>query len=694
MAPRGRLRRLSFSARFALLLALLGAFVAAAVVFIPLSQGAADSRQSALDRVADESGLVLSLLSAEERSLTSFAETGSRQVGATDAGTPARAALLVQLSGATAGGDIVGVVGPGPSQTASGGALLASSSNDWLRSAAPNATPVVADPMGHPWLIGTASVPRQAVVTYAFVARRMTDSALARLSSGSGGAPPAGIAVVRDGHYAINATMNGAAIPAGATFDPAFLPVVEQAGGPSQVVHTSGGDIAAAATDIGGGYTLVVLAAVPDSHILRDVVPVFVVTAALVLAGLVLVYALVQLDLRRPLRRLDRAVGALSRGDFDMPVATGGDSALTHLGESFISVRAELQSLLRLAEARAAIATELSAPASLDAALRMVCERLRAACGAALAVVAVSGQEGRPGAVYPAGTPLIRDADAILDGDGVIGFVSREPSTGAVFACPVAGTVEAELGLHEVCAAPLRIGSTHLGAVAVADVDPAFSTHVRELLDAAAEQVALALERERVLVMARMQASTDSLTGLSNRRFLTDFLEQQVAIADRSGTTFSVVMLDVDHFKSINDTHGHEVGDEALRQVARTLGGTLRRSDLAARLGGDEFLVVMSDTKLDAAAGVAEKLRCAIATVRLHTDATRRRARVTVSVGVASRLPGGPGVDRLLTLVDDALYQAKHEGRDRVVVSYSDEERIAAPGPPSRRGRSARGGGT
>src|SRR5262249_55270472 len=150
-------------------------------------------------------------------------------------------------------------------------------------------------------------------------------------------------------------------------------------------------------------------------------------------------------------------------------------------------------------------------------------------------------------------------------------------------------------------------------------------------------------------------------------------------------STFSVVMLDVDHFKTVNDQFGHEVGDEALRQVAGTLSNTLRRSDLAARLGGDEFLVVMSDTVLAAGGGGAEKLRRAIASVRVASPTTRRRARITVSIGVASRAPGGPGVDRLLTLVDDALYEAKRTGRDRVVLAPSPLEETGPTGSVLRR---------
>lgn len=668
MRRRPSLPRLAFPTQFAIVVILLGVAVAAAVLYIPLTQSGAQARQTALDRVSEQSALILSVLNAEESSLSAFA-VESAQLGAT---SPDSATLVSRLSAAAGAQDIVGVGTPTSASVAMNGQPLADSVARPLLAAAASNTRVVADDRGHPWLVGAAVVPGTAGI-YAFVARDIAHSQVSALLTTTTTYGNGGFAVVRDGKFALPGRVDGSIADASAPVDPNLVGP-SSSDGPSTIVETSNGEIAGASTSIGGGFRILVTAGVANTRTLADDVPVVVVTVALTLLALVFIYGLVRRQLERPLERLDTALSALAREEFDVPVRVTGEDVLGSVTDSFVTMRTELRSLLRAKEARAEIATDLSSPATLDSALRAVCERLRAATDAQLALVVIAGGDGRPPALQAAGLPQPRDAQSLLTGDGVVATAAREPDAGAVLACPIAGP-EADLGLDEVCAAALHIGTTALGAMAVAGSrhGAGFGRHARELVEAAAEQVALAVERERVLVMARLQASTDSLTGLYNRRFLTDFLEQQLAIADRVSSTFSVVMIDIDHFKAVNDEFGHEIGDEALRQVAGTLSGTLRRSDLAARLGGDEFLVVMSETALEAAGGVAEKLRRAIAAVRVASPTTRRRARITVSVGVASRAPGGPGVDRLLTLVDDALYEAKRAGRDRVVLAPSSD---------------------
>ena len=664
MRGRPSLPRLSFPTQFAIVVALLGVAVAAAVLYIPLTQSRAQARQAALDRVSEQSAIMLGVLGAEETSLSADA-TQCAQIAAASPDLPS---IVERLSAVAGAHDIVGVGGTTAATAATRGVRLPDSAAAPLVGAATRGDGVVADGAGHPWLIGSAALPGEAGV-HAFVARDVAFSQAGTLLTSTVMSGDSGFAIVREGRFVLAGRVAGSTRDANASVDAALSgPAAND--GPSTVVTLAGVDVAGASTPIGGGFRILVTAKVADTRTLADDVPVVVVTVALVLVALVFIYALVWRQLQLPLERLDGALSALAREEFDAPVPADGEDVLGSVTTSFVAMRSELRSLLRAKEARAAIATDLSTPASLDSALRAVCERLRSATDAQLAVAVIAGRDGRPPAVQAAGLPQPRDPEALLAAGGVIATAARNAGAGAVLACPVAGP-EAALGLSEVCASALRVGTTDLGAIAVARTarDGGFGRHARELVEAAAEQVALAVERERVLVMARLQASTDSLTGLYNRRFLTDFLAQQLAIADRVSSTFSVVMLDVDHFKTVNDQFGHEVGDEALRQVAATLHGTLRRSDLAARLGGDEFLVVMSDTALPAAGGVAEKLRRAIAAVRVASPTTRRRARITVSVGVASRPPGGPGVDRLLTLVDDALYEAKRTGRDRVVLA-------------------------
>ncbi|MCY0094654.1 PleD family two-component system response regulator [Hoeflea ulvae] len=162
-------------------------------------------------------------------------------------------------------------------------------------------------------------------------------------------------------------------------------------------------------------------------------------------------------------------------------------------------------------------------------------------------------------------------------------------------------------------------------------------------------------------------AVTDALTGLNNRRHLDTHLATLVERSNRRDRPLSVLITDIDHFKAINDTHGHEGGDDVLREFARRVRGAVRGADLACRYGGEEFVVVMPDTTPEIAAQVAERLRDAIAAAPFKISATGRVAPLTTSVGIATLEKGGEGADSLMRRADKALYQAKNNGRNRVV---------------------------
>ena len=150
--------------------------------------------------------------------------------------------------------------------------------------------------------------------------------------------------------------------------------------------------------------------------------------------------------------------------------------------------------------------------------------------------------------------------------------------------------------MREFCVAPLRLGTYVHGVIAVASESRAFANGDIDLVASTAEQISLALERYRFLAVVQRQATVDDLTGLYNHRFLVDSLGQQLALAERLGAPLAILMLDLDHFKLLNDTHGHHAGDLALSAFARTLVNNVRRADLAARYGGEEFVVVMPNT--------------------------------------------------------------------------------------------------
>lgn len=158
----------------------------------------------------------------------------------------------------------------------------------------------------------------------------------------------------------------------------------------------------------------------------------------------------------------------------------------------------------------------------------------------------------------------------------------------------------------------------------------------------------------------------DFLTGLANRRSMMEALAAEQGRAGRSREPLAVLMCDVDHFKVVNDTYGHAVGDEVLRTLARTLHDALRRYDQCARWGGEEFLVLLPGTDLQGAQEVAEKLRREAGGIVVEaSDGTR--VSVTLSVGVA-QLEAEESVDSVLRRADAAMYDAKRAGRDRVEV--------------------------
>ncbi|WP_291197305.1 PleD family two-component system response regulator [Hyphomonas sp.] len=158
----------------------------------------------------------------------------------------------------------------------------------------------------------------------------------------------------------------------------------------------------------------------------------------------------------------------------------------------------------------------------------------------------------------------------------------------------------------------------------------------------------------------------DQLTGLYNRRYMTSQLQQYMHRAVMGGKPLSVMMLDIDHFKPINDTHGHQAGDEVLQELADRLRHNIRPMDVACRPGGEEFLVILPETPEELACAAAERVRKAIAADPFNVLSETRQIAVTVSAGVSSLLGPNDTMAELLNRADTALYQAKSAGRNRV----------------------------
>jgi len=161
-------------------------------------------------------------------------------------------------------------------------------------------------------------------------------------------------------------------------------------------------------------------------------------------------------------------------------------------------------------------------------------------------------------------------------------------------------------------------------------------------------------------------AMRDQLTNLFNRHYLLETANHRVAKAMRDNFSISVLMMDIDHFKSINDTYGHPAGDTVLKALARVLKQECRDEDIVSRFGGEEFVVFLDDCDAQTAERIAERVRAKIETSRPES------IEVTISIGVAELKNGKEGFADLIKRADDAMYQAKHQGRNQVIVAEED----------------------
>ena len=221
--------------------------------------------------------------------------------------------------------------------------------------------------------------------------------------------------------------------------------------------------------------------------------------------------------------------------------------------------------------------------------------------------------------------------------------------------------------LGSMCAAPLVFREEMLGVlVALAHGSTVFLPGDTAALSAYGAHAAIALSNARLVDRLERQAAEDPLTGLANRRAFYRNCATELSRAQRARSSMSIVMLDLDDFKAINDEHGHPYGDQVLIGAADALRAAIRGLDTAARMGGEEFAILLPDTDAEAAHEIAERARRAIARVPV-ADGT-----LSCSAGVATASPKDTSPADLLALADEALYHAKRLGRDRTVTSRSE----------------------
>ena len=212
------------------------------------------------------------------------------------------------------------------------------------------------------------------------------------------------------------------------------------------------------------------------------------------------------------------------------------------------------------------------------------------------------------------------------------------------------------------------------GLITVARRGHPFTDDDRDILRSLAAQATLALENVDLHYQVRRQAVTDELTGLANHGRFQQLLETEMEQVRRYQHPVSLIMLDLDDFKSVNDTYGHQQGDVVLRHVARVLRDTSREADSPARYGGEEMAVILPHTELEGAYSIAERVRVSIEALRIPRLDDGGALRITASLGVAASMKGRK--DALIADADAALYRAKRQGKNRTVGAQSQHVNV------------------
>ncbi len=663
-------RRASFAVKFSAVILVAGATTAV----VPLMLAAAGARAQAENSAADKVGIASNLIAGQRTSLESFIEGVGRQLVAdhvVNAPIPVRATLAedTQVIGTD---DVLGVVGADGSVVAVQGSTLLKSGVDraltqTLVGAVTAGAQTAATRDGEAWLVAASRVPGSA--STAFVARPVTAAFINAIEHNiATAADPVDVLLIRaDRTAALPGSVGATRFVAGEALTAPLRNAL--ATSPPSMMSLGSHQFAVASTSIGAGFTLTVATPFTGAPVAWQSL---LLLLAVILVAMMFIVVVVQHDLRRPLRRLDSAVAALGAGDFDRPVHADSVDEVGRLGASFEAMRMQVRSMMRTTATRATVAMELSRAQPLEKALRKVCAELRGSVDSETAIIVVNGSEmSDPFAVADGGRRI--SFDGFLEANGPLGEGYRYDGPGAILLGATAAAPENRLGVREFCVAPLRLGNHTHGVLGVASHASAFTSGDIDLVASTADQISLALERYRFLAVVQRQASVDDLTGLYNHRFLIDSLGQQVALAERLGAPLAILMIDIDHFKALNDTHGHHAGDLALTTFARTVLSNVRRADLTARYGGEEFVVLMPNTSGREAFIVAEKIRLAVAATDVELP-DRPPVRLTVSVGVAAYPEDTSGAAELFSLADDALYRAKRAGRHRTVMAGASRE--------------------
>jgi diguanylate cyclase (GGDEF)-like protein len=214
---------------------------------------------------------------------------------------------------------------------------------------------------------------------------------------------------------------------------------------------------------------------------------------------------------------------------------------------------------------------------------------------------------------------------------------------------------------------PIQSKGRPIGLLVVESTAPVVDRDQRDFLLTLANQSGLAIENANLYASTLQLSITDGLTGLYNYRHFCERLEIEISRSRRYNSPLGLLLIDIDRFKSFNDRFGHLLGDEVLKAVAQIIRSNTRDVDVVARYGGEEFCVILQEIGGEEIGAYAERLRAAVATVRVEVPGDARHG-VTVSVGAAVSQSGDPDAHEFIRRADEGLYRAKEAGRDRVCV--------------------------
>jgi diguanylate cyclase (GGDEF)-like protein len=390
-----------------------------------------------------------------------------------------------------------------------------------------------------------------------------------------------------------------------------------------------------------------------------------IVAAGLIVAFLVLAFAFAVLAsraLQARLRGFLQAARRLGSGDFSSPIRVEGRDEFAALAEEFNSMSSELSRRLdELSRERARLresirrightfASNLDRPALLELALKTAVDAVQASGGR----LSLTGADDQPLAEKLREGSLSGLEDALQQAE------RAALSNGGFGEQDAAGTSVAAVALG----VPESVGRTH-GVISVARRGRPFTEDDREVLRSLGAEAALALENIELHFQVRRQAVTDELTGLANHGRFQELLTAEIDQVRRYHHPIGLIMLDIDDFKTVNDTYGHQQGDSVLRHVARVLRENSRDADSPARYGGEELALILPHTDLDGAHAIAERIRTSVESLRVARTDGQGMLRITASLGVAASTLGDK--DALIADADAALYSAKRRGKNCTV---------------------------